>query len=63
MKNPLEDTHKYCEICGEEMAVVEHVAPSRYSRVTGKEIKGNVARTWECPNYKSDTRHDRELLP
>lgn len=58
--NWLDEHHKYCEICGNRMAVVEHAGPSKYNRATGEEIKGETWRTWECPLFPTDQRHDRE---
>jgi hypothetical protein len=60
--HPLERNHVFCEICGQKMAAVEHHAPSRYDRKTGEEYKGSVSTTWECPEYKFDSRHDREVM-
>lgn len=62
MPTLVEETHKFCEICGSPMGRVTHCNRSKYCRKTGVEKPGDSWQTWECPNYAKDRNHDKEVL-
>ncbi len=62
-RTALEETHRYCTLCGKEMAFVVEHAPSTFNRLTGAEILGAKSRFWQCIDWtpEHDT-HDREVI-
>lgn len=62
MKAPsIADTHKFCEICGADMAKNTELEPPRYNRLTGAlRPRAAVRVWWECPSFTVGSEHDRE---
>lgn len=60
--HPLEQNHVFCEICGKKMERTTTYADKTYDRRTGIERPGAASHWWQCPNYVTDMRHDREVF-
>lgn len=60
--SPLEEKHRFCEICGREMQREQTQLPSRFNRQTGDEIEGAKSYWWQCPLWTAESNeHDREV--